>query len=63
MDCFLQYDKTKKELLKEALELFNNATVIKYERKKDSIVVDYLLDNKRHVFSYNTKKGFLEYDR
>lgn len=62
-DNLAQYDKTKKELLKEALELFNNATVIKYERKKDSIVVNYLLDNKQHALSYNTKKGVLEYDR
>lgn len=51
------YDEGKKKLLDEGLERFEKAKVTSYETVKDGIKVTYVLNKKKHSFTYNTKKG------
>ena len=51
------------EVLDEALELFYKGQVISYETRGDKIVVNYLLDNTPHQFTYDTNKGVLINER
>ena len=54
------YDDKKAGVLSEALELFKDAKVLFYERKRKFIYVEYEIGGKKHAFYYDTKKGVIK---
>lgn len=54
------YDDKKAGVLSEALELFKDAKVLFYERRKKFIYVEYEMGGKKHAFYYDTKKGVIK---
>ena len=54
------YDYKKAGVLSEALELFKDAKVLFYERKRKFIYVEYEIGGKKHAFYYDTKKGVIK---
>ena len=62
-DDIATYDDAKKKVLDEALDLFKNGKVISYETRGDKVVVNYLLNNEPHQFTYDTNKGVLTNER
>lgn len=58
-DNISEYDSEKKELVSAALELFNDAKVVSFERKGKIIDIVYSLDGKDRLIKYNTEKGVL----
>ena len=54
------YDDKKAGVLSEALELFKDAKVLFYERKRKFIYVEYETGGKKHAFYYDTKKGVIK---
>ena len=59
-DNIAEYDDKKKQVLSEALEIFEKATDKSYVKRGDYIDIKYQLNGKQHSFTYNTKKGVLE---
>ena len=59
-DNLSSYDEKTKELLDYALDLYNNASDIKYERDKEYILISCKWNNKTLNYKYNTKKGVLD---
>ena len=54
-----QYDKDKRRLLSDALNLFYNAQVTAYSRKGGAIGITYTVDGKEQTIKYDTKRGIL----
>lgn len=54
------YDDKKAGVLSEALELFKDAKVLFYERKRKFIYVEYETGGKKNAFYYDTKKGVIK---
>ena len=59
-DNLSSYDEKTKELLDYALDLYNNASDIKYERDKEYILISCKWNDKTLNYKYNTKKGVLD---
>jgi alpha-galactosidase len=59
-DNLSSYDEKTKELLDYALDLYNNASDIKYERDKEYILISCKWNDKALNYKYNTKKGVLD---
>ncbi len=53
------YDAEKKALLDRALALFRGGRALSYERKGDTVRVDYELDGRRAKMIYDMEKGIL----
>ena len=59
-DNLSSYDEKTKELLDYALDLYNNASDIKYERDKEYILISCKWNDETLNYKYNTKKGVLD---
>ena len=62
-DNIATYHEKQNEVLDHALELFRNARIKNFERKRDKIHVEYYLKGEVHSFDYHTKKGVLLNER
>ena len=58
-DNIAEYDDAKRQVLADALNIFQHATDREYVKRNDFIDIKYKLDNKEHSFTYDTKKGVL----
>ena len=58
-DNIAEYDDKKKEILSEALDIFEHANDKSFVKKGDNILINYKLKGKEHSFTYNTKKGVM----
>ena len=58
-DNLAQYDAGKRKLLSDALELFFRAQVTGYERKGNTIEINYTVGEQPHTVKYDTKRGIL----
>lgn len=58
-DNLNQYDESKRKLLTDALDLFNNAQVTNYARKGNTIEITYTLNGQLQTIKYDTKRGIL----
>lgn len=57
------YDEEKKQLLAKALHLNKGAKNVSFESRGKIIHVAYELDNLKHEFDYNIKKGTIQNER
>lgn len=62
-DNIAEYNDAKKQVLADALDIFEHATDKSFVKKGDSIKVSYKLHDKEHSFTYHTKKGVLTNER
>lgn len=62
-DDIAEYDDTKKEMLQEALNIFEGATDRHFKKSGKFIDISYKLDGKEHSFTYNTEKGVITNER
>ena len=58
-DNIAEYDDKKKEILNEALEIFEKATDKSFKKHGKFIDINYQIEGKEHSFTYNVKKGVL----
>lgn len=58
-DNIAEYDDKKKEILSEALDIFEHASDKSFVKKGNNILINYKLKGKEHSFTYNTKKGVM----
>lgn len=58
-DNLAEYDKSKRKLLSDALDLFYNAQVTNYTRKGNVIEIAYILNELSQTIKYDTKRGIL----
>lgn len=58
-DNIAEYDDKKKEVLNEALEIFEKATDKSFKKRGKYIDILYQIEGKEHSFTYNVKKGVL----
>ena len=59
-DDIATYDDTKKKILDEALDIFNNAKVISYKTTKDKVQIKYSLHEKEYAITYDTSHGLIK---
>lgn len=62
-DNIATYNKEQKQILSEALEIFEKGVVDSYVSKNHKIKVEYHIGEQMHQFVYDTKKGVLTNDR
>lgn len=58
-DNIADYDEQKKEVLADALEIFEKAKDKSFVKRGNYIDIKYQLNGKEHSFTYNTKKGVM----
>ena len=58
-DNIADYDDKKKQVLADALDIFEHASDKSFVKRGNYIDVKYQLNGKEHSFTYNTKKGVL----
>ncbi len=58
-DNISDYNSEQEELLQFAINCFQNARVMSFERDGDRICINYLLDSESKSLIYDTKKGIL----
>ncbi len=58
-DNIADYDDKKKQVLADALEIFEHASDKSFVKRGNYIDIKYQLNGKEHSFTYNTKKGVL----
>ena len=58
-DNIADYDDKKKQVLADALEIFEHASNKSFVKRGNYIDIKYQLNGKEHSFTYNTKKGVL----
>ena len=62
-DNIAEYDEAKKQVLKDSLDIFENATNKSFVKKGNSIKINYTLHDKEHSFTYHVKKGVMTNER
>lgn len=62
-DNIAEYDDKKKEVLAEALDIFEHAEDKHFVKHGKYIDISYKLKGKQHSFTYNTQKGVLTHER
>ena len=58
-DNIADYDDEKKKVLDDALNIFQNAKLLGYEKRNKTIFAEFELDGKNRIFIYDFNKGIL----